>query len=153
VSRQKVEDTVREMVEPVVASLDMEAVDVEYVKEGGAWFIRVFIDKPGGITHDDCQAVSERLSELLDEKDPVPHAYILEVSSPGIERPLKRPEDFVRFKGHKVRASTFSPVNGSKEFIGLLEGLEDGKISIDIHGKQVSLPVEAVARVRLEAEF
>ena len=151
--KNRVEDIVWEMSESVIESLGLELVDVEYVKEGGAWFLRVFIDKAGGITHDDCQEVSVRLSELLDRKDPIPQSYILEVSSPGIERPLNKPGDFERFRGYKVRASTFAPVDGRKEFIGELNGLIDGNVLIHTGGDQVSLPLEQVAKIRLEADF
>ncbi len=150
---KKIEDIVREMAGEVAESLELELVDVEYVKEGGSWFLRVYIDKPAGISHDDCQAVSERLGKKLDEKDPIPQSYIFEVSSPGIERPLKKPEDFIRFSGRKVRASTFSPIEGQREFVGELNGLKDGTLLINIKGKQMALPMEKVAKVRLEADF
>lgn len=152
-SKLKTDELVRDLTVPIVLSLGLELVDVEFVKEGSAWFLRIFIDKPGGITHDDCQAVSERIGQILDEKDPIPHAYVLEVSSPGIERPLKKREDFERFKGRKVRASTFVPVDGTKEFIGELGGLEDDVLLINMNGKTITLPLDQVARVRLEAEF
>lgn len=152
-SKPKIEDIMRGMSEPITVSLGLELVDIEYVKEGGAWFLRIFIDKPSGITHDDCRAVSERLGTLLDDTDPIPQAYVLEVSSPGIERPLKKPEDFVKYRGRKVRVSTFAPVDGQKEFIGELGGLEDGLINIKVKGREVTLPVESVAKVRLEADL
>ncbi len=150
-SKPKIEDIVREITEPITYSLGMELVDIEYKKEGNSWFLRIFIDKPLGITHDDCQAVSERLEELLDQKDPIPHSYILEVSSPGIERPLRKIEDYQKFRGHKVRAITFAPIGGQKEFIGELVGLEGHNVLIDIKGKQIALPLECIAKVRLEA--
>ena len=152
-SKQRIEDIVSELSGPVIDSIGLELVDVEYVKEGATWFLRIYIDKPEGITHDDCKAVSERLGELLDKKDPITQSYVLEVSSPGIERPLKKPADFVRFRGHMVCATTFAPVDGQKEFTGLLEGLEDGNILISIDNRQVTLPKESVAKVRLEAGF
>lgn len=152
-SKPKTEDIIREISQPLADSLGLELVDVEYVKEGSLWFLRIFIDKPEGVTHSDCQEVSHRLGELLDEKDPIPLSYILEVSSPGIERPLKKPGDYERFRGYKVRATTFSLVEGQKEFIGELEGLVDGKVQININGKKISLPLECVAKVRLEADF
>ncbi len=152
-ARHRVEDIVTELSAPITESLGLELVDIEYVKEGATWFLRIYIDKPEGITHDDCQAVSIRLGELLDQKDPIPQSYVLEVSSPGIERPLKKPADFVRFRGHMVRATTFAPVNGQKEFVGLLEGLEDGNILISVDDRQVTLPGESVAKVRLEPAF
>lgn len=149
----RVEDMVREISEPVVNLLMLELVDVEYLKEGGSWFLRIFIDKPGGITHDDCQAVSLKIGAILDEKDQISQSYILEVSSPGIERPLKKPGDFIKYRGHKVRASTFSPVDGQKDFVGELQGLIDETVVIDVKGKKVALPLEQVSRVRVEAEF
>jgi ribosome maturation factor RimP len=149
----KIEDIVIEMTEPIVEVLGLELVDVEFLKEGGSWFLRLFIDKPGGITHDDCQAVSERVGVILDEKDPIPQSYIMEVSSPGIERPLKKPTDFEKFRGHKVRVSTFSPVNGQKEFVGELVGLEVGNVIIKVKNQDVTLSLGQVARVRLEADF
>ena len=151
--KPKAEDVVREMTEPIIEVLGLELVDIEYLKEGGAWFLRVFIDKPEGITHHDCQAVSERVGKMLDEKDPIPQSYVLEVSSPGIERTLKKPTDFEKFRGYKVRGSTFSPVNGQKEFVGELVGLENGHVVIDVESQSVTLPLEHVARVRLEADF
>lgn len=151
--KPKLEDMVRETAEPIVEILGLELVDIEYIKEGGSWFLRIFIDKLEGVTHDDCQAVSERVSAILDEKDPIPQSYILEVSSPGIERPLKKPTDFERFRGHKVRASTFSPVNGQKEFVGELVGLENGHVVINVKNQSVALLLEHVAKVRLEADF
>ena len=151
--KPKVEDMVREITEPVIGELGLELVDVEYVKEGPAWFLRLFIDKPEGITHDDCQAVSAKVGHLLDEKDPIPMAYVFEVSSPGIDRPLKNPRDFERFKGNKVRATTFAPIEGRKEFIGELLGLVDDQVLIEIDGKQIALPMQQTAKVRLEADF
>ena len=153
VSKLKTREIVKKICEQVTGSLSLELVDVEYVKEGGSWYLRVYIDKPDGINHEDCQAVSYKLGELLDTEDHIPHSYILEVSSPGIERPLKKPEDYVRFRGRKVRAVTFQPVDGQKEFIGELAGLEDDKVIIIVSGKQVVLPQEYVAKVRLEADF
>lgn len=152
-SKPKVEDMISEIVTEIIQSTELELVDVEYVKEGGAWFLRVYIDKPAGITHEDCQKVSVRLSEVLDERDPIPGSYILEVSSPGIERPLKKPEDFIKFRGHKVRATTFSPVDGQKEFVGELESRTDESIVINLKDKQIALPVKQVARIRLEADI
>lgn len=149
----KIEEIIREMAESVTDEYALELVDVEYVKEGGNWFVRIFIDKPEGITHEDCQAVSNKIGEQLDEKDPIPHAYILEVSSPGIERPLKKAQDFEHFKGHLIRITTYSPVNGKKEFVGELIGLVDGNISISIEGEEISIPMEVAAKVRLEAAF
>ncbi len=121
-AKKKVEEIAAEMVQPIVDALAFELVDVEYVKEGANWYLRVFIDKPGGIAIDDCQAVSEQLSDKLDETDPIKQSYILEVSSPG-ERPLKKDRDFERFKGEMVEVKLYQPLNGKKIFEGELLGL------------------------------
>lgn len=151
--KPKTEDIVLEMAVKIAEGLKLEVIDVSFTKEGGTWYLRVFIDKPEGINHDDCQALSQRLSDELDEKDPIPQAYILEVSSPGIERPLKKPEDYVRFKGSLIRVTTFSPFEGQKEFIGILIGLFEDGIHINMKDKEMVLPLEKVASARLEADF
>lgn len=146
-------EKVKEAVTPIVEEENLELVDVEFVKEGGNWYLRIFIDKLGGVDLDDCQVVSEKIDTVLDEIDPIPQAYFLEVSSPGIERPLKKPADFERFKGHLVNITTFAPVDGSKSFTGkLLDYTEEG-IQIDVKGKEVVVPHNQVAASRLAVEF
>lgn len=152
-SRGKVESLVSSMAEQIVADAGMELVDVEFVKEGSHWYLRVYIDKPGGIDLDDCEAVSTKLGSLLDEKDPIAQEYILEVSSPGLDRPLKKPADFERYKGKKVRISTYAPLNGTKEFVGELLGLAEDDLLIGIDGERVAIPRDKAASVRLEFEF
>lgn len=150
----KIASIVYEMVEPIAAEQGVELVDVEYIKEGGQYILRVYLDKSGGITIDDCQQVSNILSDLLDEKDPIPEAYLLEVSSPGIDRPLKKDADFVRFAGQKVDISTYAPVNGlKKKFTAELVGLEDNKIVVLVNGERLSLERDQVSQVRLAVEF
>ncbi|HEX3028118.1 MAG TPA: ribosome maturation factor RimP [Clostridia bacterium] len=129
-AKKNVEDIVSELTLPIIEQNNYELVDVEFVKEGSNWYLRVYIDKPGGITIDDCQIVSEGLSDQLDEKDPIPQSYFLEVSSPGLERPLKKDKDFVKYKGETVEVKTFQPMNGRKIFEGELIGLVDNKIVI-----------------------
>ncbi|GAB6180691.1 ribosome maturation factor RimP [Desulfotomaculum defluvii] len=152
-AKNTIVEKVTEAVKPIVENLNLELVEVEYVKEGGNWYLRVYIDKPGGIELDDCQIVSEKIDTLLDELDPIPQAYFLEVSSPGIERPLKKPQDFERFNGHLVNVTTFAPVNGSKSFTGTLLDYNQEGIHLDIKGKQVVLPHQQVATVRLAVEI
>lgn len=153
-SKAKVTAQVEEIAKPIVDSLQLELVEVEYVKEGANWYLRVYIDKPGGVDLDDCQAVSEQLDKLLDEKDPIPNSYILEVSSPGIERPLKRPEDYQRFAGKLVNIKTYAPIDGQKSISGKLIGLEQGDtVVIEIDGKQLRLPLNSIASARLAIEF
>ncbi|ABO50479.1 protein of unknown function DUF150 [Desulforamulus reducens MI-1] len=152
-AKSTVVEKVTEAVAPIVEEAKLELVDVEYVKEGGNWYLRIFIDKPGGIELDDCQGVSEKIDTLLDEIDPVPQAYFLEVSSPGIERPLKKPQDFEKFNGHLVNITTFAPINGSKNFIGKLLDYNEEGIHLEIKGKQVVLPHQQVATARLAVEI
>jgi ribosome maturation factor RimP len=149
----KVEAIVEEMAEPIVTELGMELVDTEFKKEGGNWYLRVFIDKPEGITHDDCQAVSQKLSDLLDEKDPIDQAYFLEVSSPGIERPLKKAEDFDKYIGTLVNISTFAPLNGEKSFQGKLEGMEEGNVVLMVNEKRVLIPYDKISSAKLALDF
>src|SRR5690554_2185188 len=109
-------EIVAELAEQLAAPLRLEIVDVEFRREPGGRVLRVFIDKPGGVTLDDCQALSRRLSAKLDEVDPIEESYNLEVSSPGIERPLTKPKDYIRFAGHRVHVRTYGPVDGRRNF-------------------------------------
>ncbi len=129
-SRKKIESTVLELVQPILDRNGFELVDVEYVKEMGHWYLRVYIDKPGGITIDDCEIVSEELSEALDEADPIEHSYFLEVSSPGLDRPLKTDRDFERYRHETVEVKLYQAYEGSKVYEGELLGLKDGKVCI-----------------------
>jgi len=147
-ARRKIEDIVTELTQPIVDSMSFELVDVEFVKEGAHWFLRVYIDKPGGITIDDCQAVSERLSDELDKNDPIKQSYILEVSSPG-ERPLKKERDFERYKGQIVEVKLYQPINGRKLFEGELLGLEENSVLIrNEKGETLSFDRNDTAYVR-----
>ncbi|MFZ5646313.1 MAG: ribosome maturation factor RimP [Bacillota bacterium] len=151
--KNNVAAVVETMATPVVEDLGLDLVDVEFVKEGGRWLLRVYIDKPGGISHDDCEAVSQRLDALLDEKDPIPQSYYLEVSSPGIERPLKKREDFLRFAGHEVQVTTYAPVEGRKKFTGKLGVVDAGTLILEVEGSSISIPMEQVSSARLHVKF
>ncbi|MCL6634931.1 MAG: ribosome maturation factor RimP [Peptococcaceae bacterium] len=152
-ARQKLADIVEEMALPVVQEAGMELVDVEFVKEGGRWYLRLFIDKPGGVGIEDCRYVSERMDRLLDEKDPIPHSYTLEVSSPGIDRPLKKREDYERFAGRLANIATFMPFQGKKKWKGRIKGLSGDKLVLEAEGAELFIPLEQVASARLEVEF
>lgn len=152
-ARHNVAETVESMAAPLADSMGLELVDVEFVKEANQHYLRVFIDKPGGVTLDDCQAVSEKLDVLLDEKDPIPYSYMLEVSSPGIERPLKKLQDFERFRGHKVNVTTYAPIDGKKKFTGLLAGAGSQGVTLEVDGSGVVIPMEQVASAKLAVEF
>jgi len=134
---------------PIVQEADLELVDVEFLKEGGRWYLRIFIDKPEGISHEDCRFVSERIDRLLDEKVPISHSYTLEVSSPGIDRPIKKVEDYTRFRGRNIVIATFAPINGRKKFSGRLAGTRMGDVVIDMDGAELFIPLEQIASARL----
>ncbi len=144
---------VEEMLSPFLRDNGFELVDVEYVKEGSNRFLRVFVDKEGGIDIDECGRISEYLSSKLDETDPIAEAYFLEVSSPGAERPLKKPEDFERAVGKHVLITTYEPLNGMKEFEGTLEAYDGVTISVRAAQKSYAIPVEKAASARLAIAF
>ncbi|MFD1177232.1 ribosome maturation factor RimP [Paenibacillus puldeungensis] len=152
-STPKIKATVEQMVTPYLEENGFELVDVEYVKEGSNWFLRVFVDKDGGIDIDDCGRISEYLSEKLDENDPIPSAYFLEVSSPGAERPLKKAEDVTKAVGKDVFVTTYEPVDGLKEFEGKLLSFEDDMLVIEVGKKNHTVPYSKVASARLAIIF
>ncbi len=151
--KKNIQQTVTELVSPVVENLNYELVDVEYVKEGANWYLRVYIDKPGGISIDDCQAVSEQISDLLDKNDPIDQSYYLEVSSPGLDRPLKTEKDFTKYKGELVEVKVFQPIDGKKIFEGELVGLKDNFIVINQDGHDVQFERDKVAIVKRVIKF
>lgn len=152
-STPKIKATVEQMVTPYLEEHGFELVDVEYVKEGSNWFLRVFVDKDGGIDIDDCGRISEYLSEKLDENDPIPSAYFLEVSSPGAERPLKKAEDVSKAVGKDVFVTTYEPVGGLKEFEGRLLSFENDELVVEIGKKSHTIPYSKVASARLAIIF
>lgn len=150
----KVTDVVAQLATPVVEQAGCSLWDVEYVKEAGEWFLRVYIDKEGGVSIDDCEAVSRPLSDLLDEADPIEGSYTFEVSSAGAERPLKRPSDFERFLGSPVLVKTYKPKDGRKEFAGVLAGYDNGAVLLDMGGAEpLRFEKPELALVRLHVEF
>jgi ribosome maturation factor RimP len=151
--KKKIEDIAAEIALPIVEKCNFELVDVEYLKEGANWYLRVFIDKEGGITIDDCQQVSEELSNELDKTDPIKQSYFLEVSSPGIDRPLKKEKDFEKFKGEQVDVKLFQPLDGRKIYEGELIGLNDNIISIKIKDSIIEFERDKVATVRRVVKF
>ena len=144
--RKSIEATIEEIVQPIVDAKNFEIVDIEYVKEAGEYYLRVYLDKEGGISLSDCEVVSRELSEILDKKDPIKDNYFLEVSSPGLDRPLK--------KGRDVEIKLYKPMNGSKQFEGELVGLtEDNNIKVIIDGEEVDFTRKEVALIRLAIKF
>jgi len=150
---KSVAEEVLQLATPITESRGLELVDVEYNKEGENWILRVFIDKKGGVSIKDCQEVSRDLESQLDTVEPIEKSYLLEVSSPGLDRPLKDKEDFERFAGQLIDVSTYAPVQGAKEFTGKLLGLEDDEIKIEVEGEKLAIPRSKVAKTKLAVEF
>ena len=150
--KEHIGELVEKVVMEIIAGTQLELVDVEYVKERD-WYLRVFLDKDGGLDLEDCQWVSERLEDKLDQLDPIKDSYFLEVSSPGLDRPLKKERDFVRHVGDTVEINTFAPINGQKTFIGTLLGLENDEIRVDLDGTQLNIPKEKASQIRLHINF
>ena len=150
----KTEDIVYNLAKPIVDEYDFELIDVEYKKEGQNWYLRFYIDKEGGITLNDCETISRRLSDLLDEKDPIEGSYYLEVSSPGLDRPLKKERDFIRYFDRDIEVSLYKPLNDSKHFKGVNKGVKDNTLTIQLdNGSLLEIPMETVASVKLYFEF
>ncbi|MGG5252913.1 ribosome maturation factor RimP [Neobacillus sp. SM06] len=153
----KVTEIVEELTKPIVTELDLELVEVEYVKEGKNWFLRVYIDKDTGVDIEECGLVSEKLSEKLDELDPIPHNYFLEVSSPGAERPLKKANDYEKAIGKQILVKTYEPIDGEKVFEGKLLTFDGATVSLEVkiktRKKTVEIPYEKVASARLAISF
>lgn len=150
--RDEIESLVTTVVEEIILDSDMELVDVEYVRERD-WYLRIYLDKPNGIDLDDCQMVSEKVSAFLDEKDPIKENYLLEVSSPGLDRVLKKEKDFIRYNNREVDIQLFRPYEGKKSLVGILRGYTDTDFQIEIDGKIVNLERLAVAQMRLHLDF
>lgn len=149
----KITEQVRQFAEPLVEENGCSLWDVEYVREGGEWFLRLYIDKDGGVDIDDCERVSRAVDPVLDEKDPIPESYRFEVCSAGLERQLKRPSDFERFMGEPILLKTYQPKNGTKEFPGVLAGYDNGAVTVDMNGKSIAFEKTEIALVRLRVEF
>ncbi len=145
----KISDKVEALARPVVEEEGCELWSVEYVKEAGTWYLRVYIDKEGGVGIADCEAISRRLDPILDEADPVPDSYVFEVGSAGAERELKRPSDFERYIGSEVEVKLYQPCNGRKTLVGTLDGYSDGNMTVS----GAELKKEQVAQVRLHVNI
>ena len=152
--REEYEQKTEQLLEPVVTELGFELVDVEYVKEGGTWYLRAYIDKPGGITVDDCEAVSRRFSDILDEEDYIEDSYVFEVSSPGLGRPLKKEKDFRRSLGDEVEIRTYRAIGRQKEFTGILKSYDDTTVTIAYEDDtEQTFERSEIALIRLALDF
>lgn len=147
------EKRTEELLMPLMEEHSFELVDVEYVKEAGTWYLRAYIDKEGGINIDDCELVSRALSDKLDELDFIEEAYILEVSSPGLGRPLKKDKDLKRSLGEEVEVRTYRAIEKQKEFTGVLKSFDEESITIEIEEKEMSFARKDIALIRLAFDF
>lgn len=149
----KITDKVYELAKPVVEQAGCSLWDVEYVREAGSWYLRVFIDKEGGVSINDCENISRILDPILDEADPIPDSYVFEVGSAGAERELKRPGDFQQFMGSEVEVRLYQPLNGSKAFVGTLSGYDNGDVSILAGKENMSFQKAQIAQVKLHVSI
>ena len=149
----KVTDTVAALAAPFVEAAGCSLWDVEYVKEAGEWFLRVYIDKEGGVSIDDCEAVSRPLSDALDEADPIEGSYTFEVSSAGADRVLKKPEHFAQFQGQEVEVKLYRPRDGRKDYVGVLSAYQDGAVTLQVGDAPLEFAKQEIALVRLYPRF
>ncbi len=147
--KESYEDKTSELIQPLIDANNFELVDVEFVKEGSEWYLRVYIDKEGGITVDDCELVSRAFNEILDKEDYISEQYIFEVSSPGLMRPLKKEKDYIRSKGKLIDIKTYSPIEKCKEFTGELSAWDEKTVTIDCDGKEMVFEKSNIAMIRL----
>ncbi len=148
------EQRTEELIQPILEEFNFELVDVEYVKEGGTWYLRAFIDKEGGITVNDCEDVARRMNDILDEEDYIPDSYVFEVSSPGLGRPLKKEKDYVRSMGKELEIRTYRAINHSKEFYGIMKAYDADTVTIEMEsGEDMVFEKSDIALIRLAFDF
>ena len=152
--RETYEARTEELITPILERMYFELVDVEYVKEGGTWYLRAYIDKEGGITVNDCEAVAREMNEILDREDFVEDSYVFEVSSPGLGRPLKKEKDYVRSMGKEIEIRTYRAINREKEFYGILSAYDENTVTIKTEdGTEMTFEKSDIALIRLAFDF
>ena len=157
IAEQPIADRVRALLDPIVERDGYELVEVEWLREGPGWVLRLYVDRPGGVTIDHCQDVSRTVETVLDVEDFIEPAYSLEVSSPGVERPLRKPEHFRQFAGERAQVKSFGPVDAGhgprKAWTGVLRGFQDGAVEIEVDGALHRIPLDRVAKAHLQYDF
>ena len=152
--RETYETRTEELISPILDRMNFELVDVEYVKEGGTWYLRAYIDKEGGITVNDCEAVAREMNEILDREDFVEDSYVFEASSPGLGRPLKKEKDYIRSMGKEVEIRTYRAINREKEFYGILSAYDENTVTIKTEdGTEMTFEKSDIALIRLAFDF
>ena len=143
---------VRQVVEPILESQGLELVDLEYQRESQGWVLRIYLDREGGVSLDDCAGISHEVGAVLEVKDLIPSSYTLEVSSPGLTRPLKKPEDFNKFRNQMVKIKLYEPLDGRRNFKGTLLGLEGDRVRVEVEQQVYELPLQRIAKANLEID-
>lgn len=143
---------VRQVVEPILESQGFELVDLEYQRERQGWVLRIYLDREGGVSLEDCAGLSHEVGTILEVKDLIPSSYILEVSSPGLTRPLKKPEDFNKFRNQMVKIKLYEPLEGRRNFKGTLLGLEGDRVRVEVEQRVYALPLQRIAKANLEID-
>ena len=152
--REDYEARTEQLITPIIERMNFELVDVEYVKEGGTWYLRAYIDKEGGITVNDCEAVAREMNEILDQEDFVEDSYVFEVSSPGLGRPLKKEKDYLRSMGRELEIRTYRAINREKEFYGILKAYDEKTVTIEMEdGQTMTFEKADIALIRLAFDF
>lgn len=152
-AKAPVSQTVTNLIEPVLMAEGLELVDVEYKKEGKNWVLRIFIDKDGGVTVEDCQKVSRLTGDLIEVEETIATHFNLEVSSPGLDRVLKREKDFLKFKGRQIRLHSLSPIDNRRKFTGILKDFKDQTVFMESDGKLFEIPLRQIGKANLVIEI
>ncbi len=150
---ENIKEKIKNIIELPILQKNIELVDLEWKRERGSWVLRIFIDKPGGVTIGDCAKISELVGKILDKEDLIHRSYLLEVSSPGIDRPLVKLEDYERFRGEKAKITLKQPIEGRKNFTGILLGVEKEKVKIEVEGKVWEFSIEVIKKANLQPEI
>jgi len=146
-------ESIREITEPVIVSEGMELIDIEHRQESRGWVLRFYIDKEGGVTLHNCSQISEQIGSLLEVKDIIPHRYVLEVSSPGLNRPLKKEKDFIAYSGETIKVTTLKPIEQRRNFSGILQGYKDGKVMLSADNQEILIPLPLIAKATIQYKF
>ena len=146
-------ESLRELIEPTILSEGMELIDIEYFRESRGWVLRIYIDKEGGLNLNHCSQISEQIGDLIEVKDLIPHSYYLEVSSPGLNRPLKKEKDFITYVGETIKVKTFKPIDQKRNFQGKLLGYKEGKVIMRLDSQEVHIPFSLISKANIQYQF
>jgi ribosome maturation factor RimP len=146
-------ESIRELIEPIILSEKMELIDIEYLREPRGWVLRLYIDKEGKVTLNHCSQLSKQIGDIIEVKDLITHSYILEVSSPGLNRPLKKEKDFITYIGKIIKVKTFKPINQRRNFQGTLLGYKEGKVMISSDNQEIHIPFSLISKANIQYQF